>query len=60
MRSYCIALGNTYNLSGHKMVEDSRKKRKNIYVYHIYDWVTLLYSQDWHNIVNQLFFNNFF
>ena len=22
-----------------------------------YDWVTLLYSRNWHNIVNQLYFN---
>ena len=27
---------------------------------HVYKWVTLLYSRDWHNIVNQLYFNNFF
>ena len=23
----------------------------------MYDWVTLLYGRDWHNIVNQLYFN---
>ena len=23
----------------------------------VYNWVTLLYSRDWHNIVNQLYFN---
>ena len=23
----------------------------------MYDWVTLLYSRNWHNIVNQLYFN---
>ena len=22
-----------------------------------YDWVTMLYSRNWHNIVNQLYFN---
>ena len=27
---------------------------KKIY---IYIWVTLLYNRDWHNIVNQLYFN---
>ena len=27
-----------------------------IYIY-IYDWVILLYSRHWHNIVNQLHFN---
>ena len=26
----------------------------------MYDWVPLLYSRNWHNIVNQLYFNNFF
>ena len=24
---------------------------------HVYNWVTLLYSKDWHNIVNQLYCN---
>ena len=24
---------------------------------YVYNWVTLLYSRDWHNIVNQLYFN---
>ena len=23
----------------------------------VYDWVTLLYNRNWHNIVNQLYFN---
>ena len=23
----------------------------------MYDWVTLLYSRNWHNTVNQLYFN---
>ena len=23
----------------------------------MYDWVTLLYSRNWHNIVNELYFN---
>ena len=23
----------------------------------VYNWVTILYSRDWHNIVNQLYFN---
>ena len=23
----------------------------------VYDWITLLYSKNWHNIVNQLYFN---
>ena len=25
----------------------------------MYNWATFLYSKDWHNIVNQLYFNNF-
>ena len=24
---------------------------------YMYDWVTLLYSRNWHNIVNQLYFH---
>ena len=24
---------------------------------HTYNWITLLYSTDWHNIVNQIYFN---
>ena len=31
---------------------------KSVHIY-IYDWVTLLYSKNWHNIVNQLYFKNF-
>ena len=27
---------------------------------YVYNWVTLLYSRDWHNIVNQLYFNKKF
>ena len=33
---------------------------KNIYkreCLYVYNWVTLLYSRDWHNIANQLYFN---
>ena len=26
----------------------------------MYDWVTLLYSRNWHNTVNQLYFNKRF
>ena len=28
-----------------------------LYIY-IYDWVTLLYSRNWHNIINQLYLND--
>ena len=24
---------------------------------YVYDWVTILYSRNWHNIVNQLYLN---
>ena len=27
---------------------------------HMYDWVTLLYSRNWHNMANQLYFNTIF
>ena len=36
------------------MTDDNMRKR--MYVY-IYDWVTLLYSRNWHNTVNQLYFD---
>ena len=35
-------------------MEDNGRKR--IYVY-MHDSVTLLYGRNWHNIVNQLYFN---
>ena len=28
-----------------------------MYVYCMYDWITLLYSRNWHNTVSQLYFN---
>ena len=31
-------------------------EKECVYV-RVYDWVTLLYSRNWHNIVNQLYFN---
>ena len=34
------------------MEGDTRKK-----CIYMYAWVTLLYSRNWHNIVNQSFFN---
>jgi len=30
---------------------------KNIKIIDAYNRITLLYSRDWHNIVNQLYFN---
>ena len=35
-------------------LKKKKKKKKNIYTY---NWVTLLYSRNWPNIVNQLYFN---
>ena len=35
--------------------------RKRMYIYIcVYDCVTLLYSRNWHNFVNQLYFNKKF
>ena len=43
------------NLLGKNMTEDSFLIRKEMYI--MYDWVTLLYSTNWCNIVKQLYFN---
>ena len=51
MRPYCIAQGTIPILLEYTMMENSTK---NIYMY---DWVTLLYSKNWHNTANQLYFN---
>ena len=34
-----------------------KKNIKTEYIIYAYNWVTLLYSKDWHNIVNQLYYN---
>ena len=52
MKSYSIAQGTTSSLLGKNMMEENI--RKGIYMY---DWVTLRYCTNWHNIVNQLYFN---
>ena len=49
MRSCCTA-------QGQNMMENNIKRRY-IYRLYIYDWITFLYSRNWHNIVNQLYFN---
>lgn len=41
------------SLLGWTMMEDDIRKRMQIY----YDWVTLLYSRNWYNTINQLYFN---
>ena len=38
-----------------------KKMKKNVYIYtymYMYNWITLLYSRNEHNTVNQLHFNN--
>ena len=46
--------GNYILSLGLNMVEDNMRKRVCVF---IYDWVTSLYSRNWHNIVNQIDFN---
>ena len=36
------------------MIEDSMRKIIYIHIY-MYEWVTMLYSRNWHTTVNQLF-----
>ena len=38
------------------MISHNGKEYKKEHLY-VYNWATLLYSGDWHNIVNQLYFN---
>ena len=33
-----------------------KDKKKNVYTY-MYNWVTSPYGRNWHNTVNQLYFN---
>ena len=47
--------GNYIQSPGWTMMENNIKK--NIY---IYKWITLLYSRNWHNTVNQLYLNTNF
>ena len=53
MRSYYTAWGTIYSLLGQNMIED---EQKNVYIC-VYDWVTLLYSRNSYNTVNQLYPN---
>ena len=58
MKSYCIALGSISSLLGLTMMEDNIRKGMYTYVWvYIYVLVTLLYSRNCHNLVNQLHFN---
>ena len=49
LRSYCTAQGTISSLLRQTMMEKNIKK--NVYMC---NWITLLYSRNWHNIVNQL------
>ena len=51
MRSYCAAQGTISSLLGENRMEDNIRMRMCTYMY---DWVTWLYSRNWHSIVNQL------
>ena len=49
--SYCTAQG---TISIGKEHDGRQNEKKNVYVY---DWVTMLYSRNWHNTINQLYSN---
>ena len=53
MRSYCTAQETMSNFLWYTMIEDNMRKG----CIRRYDWVTLLYIRNWHNIVNQIYFN---
>lgn len=59
MMSYCTAQGTVSDLLGQN-IDGGRDEKKNVdtdrYRYR-YKWVILLYSGNWNNIVNQLYFN---
>ena len=48
----------TENYIEYPMINHNGKEYKKEQTY-VYNWVTLLYSRDWHNIVNQLYVNKF-
>ena len=45
--------GTMLDCFGQAMMEDNIKKE----CIYMYDWVILLFSRNWHNIVGQLYFN---
>ena len=58
-----IAQGIISNLLGENMLGDSMRKRIYMCVcvcLCVYGWVTMLYSRNWHNTVNQLYFDENF
>ena len=50
--SYCIAQGTIFNI----LLNHNGKEYANECIY-VYNQVTMLYSRDSHNIVNQRYFN---
>ena len=46
----------TENYTEYPVLNHNGKEYKKEYIY-VYNRVTLLYSRDWHNIVNQLYVN---
>ena len=55
--NYKVLLYSTANYMQSPGIDHNGKeyfKKERLYVY---NWVTLLYSRDWHSIVNQLYFN---
>ena len=56
MRSCCIAQGTISNHLWQTMMEYNIRRR----IVYTYDWVTLLYSRNWYNVINQLYFNKKF
>ena len=63
MRSYYIAQGIISSLFREDMMEGNIRKEIHTHTHththtyihiYMYDWVTMLYSRNWHNTVNQL------
>ena len=46
----------TENYIEYPVINHNGKEYKKEHT-HVYNWVTLLYSRDWHKIVNQLYVN---
>ena len=51
-----VLIYSTGNYIQYPVINHNGKEYKKECVY-VYNWVTLLYSRDWYNIVKQLFFN---
>ena len=50
--------GNYIQSLGETVMDDSMKKGMYTHIYtYTHNWVILLYSRNWHNTVNQLYFN---